>query len=147
MDSVCKRREMEMEGTFLRPSVRQGLLQRTCSQRYYQQVLSKDKCQSGVNFTVSFMPPIQVGKMANAENRSVCTQFYEGSTKGESTSAPYYRSHAKDRLLWLGCVQKLKIRQAFQLPSLGLFSAGIGQPLLDLAAVGVPVKTIVPPHF
>lgn len=86
-------------------------------------------------------------KMANAENRSEYIQFYEGNTTGESARAPYYRSNAKNRLLWLGRVQKLKFRQEFQLPSLGLFSEGIGQPLLDLAAVGVRVKTIVPPHF
>jgi hypothetical protein len=61
MDKVCIRREMGVEGLFLRLSVRQGLLQRTCSQQYYQQVLTKDKYQSGVNFTVSFMPSTQVG--------------------------------------------------------------------------------------
>jgi len=64
---------------------------------------------------------------------------------GESTSAPYYRINAKDRLL--GRVQKLQFRQAFQLQSLGLFSEGIGLPLLDLAAVGTRVKTIAPSHF
>jgi hypothetical protein len=97
------------------------------------------------------MPPntsrILDEKMANAENRSECIQFYEGCTTGESASAPYYRSNAKDRILWFGRVQKLKFGQAFQLPSLGLFSEGIGQPLFDLAAVGVRVKTIVPPRF
>jgi len=141
-----------MEGIFLRPSVRQGLLQRTCYQRYYQHVLIEDKCQSGVNLFYCIIHATNTSrildeKMANAENRSECIQFYEGSTTGESTSTPYYRSNAKDRLLWLGRVQKLKFRQAFQLPSFGLFSEEIVQPLLDRADVSVRVKTIVPPHF
>jgi hypothetical protein len=62
---------------------------------------------------------IHYEKMVNAENRSECVQLYEGSMTWESTSAPYYKRNAKDRLL--ARVQKLKFRQAFQLQSLGLF--------------------------
>lgn len=115
MDTVCIRREMGTEGVFLRPPVRQGLLQRTCSQRYYQQVLTKDKCY---HIHATHTSWILDEKM---ENRSECIQFYEGSTTDESTRAPYYRNNANDRLLWLGRVQKLKFRQAFQLPFMGIF--------------------------